>query len=57
MTVDKDSLAPVMTYIERLEPEWQAVFAINLAKNKSKQALAFGNKKFAEWLAANQDLL
>lgn len=56
MNVEKDTLAPVMTYIERLEPEWQAVFAINLAKS-SKQSLAFGNQKFADWLAKNQDLL
>jgi len=56
MTVEKDTLAPVMEYIERLEPEWQAVFAINLAKSP-KQSLAFGNQKFADWLAKNQDLL
>ena len=56
MTVEKDTLAPVMEYIERLEAEWQAVFAINLAKSP-KQSLAFGNQKFADWLAKNQDLL
>ena len=55
--VDKESFTPFMEYLERMSPEWQAVFAINVARTPSKQSLAFGNKKFAEWLAANQDLL
>jgi len=55
--VDKESFTPFMEYVERMSPEWQAVFAINVARTPSKQSLAFGNKKFAEWLAANQDLL
>lgn len=54
--VEKDTFGAFIEYVERMEPEWQAVFAINVARSP-KQALAFGNKKFAEWLAANQDLL
>jgi hypothetical protein len=46
-----------MEYLQRFEPEWQAVFAINIAKTPSKQAIAFSSKAFAEWVAKNQDLL
>ena len=55
--VDKDTFSPFMKYIERFNAEWQAVFAINVARTPSKQSLAFGNKSFAQWLANNQDLL
>ena len=46
-----------MQYLERFDPEWQAVFAINIAKTNGKQAIAFSNKSFADWVAKNQDLL
>ena len=55
--VDSKSIDPFMDYMERFEPEWQAAFAINVAKNSAKQAVAFGSKKFAEWLLQNEDLL
>jgi hypothetical protein len=55
--VTKETFSPFMKYMERFEPEWQAVFAINVAKTPSKQALAFSNTEFAKWLAKNQDLL
>jgi hypothetical protein len=53
----KESIAPFMVYLERFEPEWQAVFAINIAKAPSKQSIAFSSKAFADWVAKNQDLL
>jgi hypothetical protein len=46
-----------MEYLQRFSPEWQAVFAINIAKTPSKQAIAFSCKAFADWVAKNQDLL
>jgi hypothetical protein len=55
--VDKTTFPQFMQYMERFEPEWQAVFAINVAKTPSKQTLAFSNTEFAKWLAKNQDLL
>ena len=55
--VEKDTITPFMQYLERFEPEWQAVFAINIAKTPSKQAIAFSCKAFADWVAKNQDLL
>ena len=55
--ITKDSITPFMEYLERFESEWQAVFAINIAKTPSKQAIAFSCKAFANWVAKNQDLL
>lgn len=55
--VEKQSITPFMQYLERFSPEWQAVFAIQIAKTPSKQAIAFSCKAFADWVAKNQDLL
>ena len=55
--VDKMTITPFMEYLQRFDAEWQAVFAINIAKTPSKQAIAFSCKAFADWVAKNQDLL
>lgn len=55
--IDKATIRPFMEYLQRFEAEWQAVFAINIAKTPSKQSIAFGEKAFADWVAKNQDLL
>jgi hypothetical protein len=55
--VDKQTITPFMKYLERFDAEWQAVFAINIAKTPTKQAVAFSCKAFADWVAKNQDLL
>lgn len=55
--ITKDTITPFMEYLERFDAEWQAVFAINIAKTPSKQSIAFSCKAFAEWVAKNQDLL
>jgi hypothetical protein len=55
--VTKDTITPFMEYLERFDAEWQAVFAINIAKTPSKQAIAFSCKAFSAWVARNQDLL
>jgi hypothetical protein len=55
--VDKQSLPGFMEYLKRMDTEWQAVFAVSLAKHPGKSALAFGNKEFASWVASNQDVL
>jgi len=55
--VTKDTFTPFMEYLERFESEWQACFAINIAKTPAKQGIAFGNKKFADWVQKNEDLL
>jgi hypothetical protein len=53
----KETITPFMQYLERFDAEWQAVFAINIAKTPSKQAIAFSCKEFSAWVAKNQDLL
>ena len=55
--IEKDTITPFMEYLERFDAEWQAVFAINIAKASSKQAIAFGCSAFSAWVAKNQDLL
>ena len=55
--IDKTTIDTFMTYLERFESEWQACFAINIAKSPSKQAIAFSSRKFTEWVAKNEDLL
>jgi hypothetical protein len=55
--VTKETMTPFMQYLERFAPEWQAVFAINIAKAPAKQSIAFSCKAFAAWVARNQDLL
>lgn len=54
--VTRETFAPFMEYMKRFDAEWQAAFAINIAKSP-KQAIAFSNRAFAEWVAKNQDLL
>lgn len=55
--LDKNNATPLLTYVERMEPEWQAVFCTTAAKDKNKQSIVFSNKTFANWLQENQDLL
>lgn len=55
--IDRQSMTPFMKYLERFEPEWQAAFAINVAKNPTKQAVAFSCAAFAQWVEKNEDLL
>jgi hypothetical protein len=55
--VDPRAMTPFMKYLERFDSEWQAAFAINIAKNPSKQAVAFSCAAFADWVQTNEDLL
>jgi len=55
--VTKETMTPFMQYLERFAPEWQAVFAVNIAKTPAKQSIAFSCKAFADWCAKNNDLL
>lgn len=55
--IDRQSMTPFMKYLERFEPEWQAAFAINVAKNPTKQSVAFSCAAFADWVQKNEDLL
>jgi hypothetical protein len=55
--VDAKTIEPFMDYMGRFSSEWQSAFAINIAKSKTKQGVAFGCKRFSDWVSANEDLL
>ena len=52
--VEKESLAKWMTYLQRMDKEWQALFCTSVMKSASKQAFCVMNKEFKEWAVANQ---
>jgi len=54
--VEKETMTAFMTYIERFDAEWQACFAINIAKSP-RQKIAFSCTAFSAWVAKNEDLL
>jgi len=54
--VAKDTIEPVMNYLKRFDAEWQAVFAVSLARSPNQQ-IAFHSKAFSEWLRENSDIL
>ena len=53
---DGKELEAVLKYLERTG-EWDALFCIAMAGHKDKHDIAFTSKKFAEWVALNEDLL
>jgi len=55
--VDRTSINPFMDYVERFDPEWQAMFCIHMARNPTKQQVAFRSEKFKTWAINNADLL
>ena len=55
--ITKSSITPFMKYLDRFESEWQACFAINVAKNPNKQSIAFSSNAFATWIQKNEDIL
>jgi hypothetical protein len=52
--VEKDSLAKWMQYINRMDKEWQALFATSVMKSPAKQSFCVMNKEFKDWALANQ---
>jgi hypothetical protein len=52
--VEKDSLSKWMQYVQRMDKEWQALFATSVMKSPSKQSFCVMNKEFKDWALANQ---
>jgi len=52
--VDKDSMSKWLQYAERMEKEWQALFARSVVKSETKQAMAVSNREFKNWAMSNQ---
>jgi hypothetical protein len=55
--IDRNTITPFMEYVERMAPEWQAVFAVNLCKNPDKKQIGYTCTKFRDWALANVDIL
>lgn len=55
--IDRTTITPFMEYVERMAPEWQAVFAVNLSKNPDKKQIGFTSAKFRDWALKNVDIL
>jgi hypothetical protein len=43
-----------MKYVQRMDMEWQALFATSVMKSPSKQSFCVMNKDFKDWALANQ---
>lgn len=52
--VEKDTLGKWMEYVQRMDKEWQALFATSVMKSPSKQSFCVMNKEFKDWALANQ---
>jgi hypothetical protein len=51
--VQKDTLSKWMTYVQRMDKEWQALFAKSVMKS-DKQSFCVTNKEFKDWALANE---
>ena len=52
--VERDTLSKWMQYVQRMDKEWQALFATSVMKSPLKQAFCVMNKDFKDWALANQ---
>lgn len=51
--VEKDTLDNFLGYIQRMDKEWQAMFAQSLVKADTKKSFVLHNKLFRDWAAKN----
>jgi hypothetical protein len=52
--VDAKTLDPWLDYVQRMDMEWQALFAKSGMKSASKQKILISNTKFKQWATTNQ---
>jgi hypothetical protein len=55
--VDRANFSKVMEYLKRFDAEWQATFAISIAKNPERYAIAASDRAFRDWALENADIL
>ena len=55
--VEKNTLDDCLTYVDRMEKEWQALFCKTLVKSSTKQSWVVMNDKFKKWARDNQWVL
>lgn len=54
--VTKESLTNWMTYMQRMDKEWQALFAKSVMRTPTKQAFCVSNRAFKDWALTNEFL-
>ena len=54
--VERDTLANWMAYMQRMDKEWQALFAKSVMRSPAKQSFCVLNRQFKDWALANQYL-
>lgn len=52
--VERTTMDSWLEYAQRMEMEWQALFAKSVMKSTSKQSIAISNDKFKQWAIKNQ---
>lgn len=52
--VERDTLSKWMQYVQRMDKEWQALFATSVMKSPQKQSFCVMNKEFKDWALQNQ---
>ena len=52
--VTRESLGKWMTYAQRMDMEWQALFATSVMKSSEKQSFCVMDKDFKDWALKNQ---
>ena len=52
--VEKDTLSQWMAYVQRMDEEWQALFATSVMKSSTKQQFCVTNKQFVDWAVSHQ---
>jgi hypothetical protein len=55
--IERDTITPFMEYIQRMEAEWQAAFAVQISRNKDKNQIAFTSPAFRDYCLNNVDIL
>jgi hypothetical protein len=51
--IERDTLGKWMTYVQRMDKEWQALFAKSVMRG-NKQSICVTNKEFKDWALANE---
>ena len=52
--VEKDTLSKWLQYMQRMDKEWQAMFATSVMKSPTKQPFCVTNRDFKDYAIANQ---
>ena len=54
--IERDTLSSWMDYLNRMDKEWQALFAKSVMRSPAKQAFCVTNRSFKDWALQNEYL-